>query len=99
MAIHQSGKGNSASAGARRHRAQGSPGKSQAPEAERAATARSGGNAAKRAGFVEYGGGSSPLVPILIAIAVLAAISIGVVMMRQRRQRRGPGSSVSPKAS
>jgi hypothetical protein len=46
------------------------------------------------------GGGSSPLVPILIAIALLAAISVGVVMVRQRRQRRGPtGSAPSPKAS
>jgi hypothetical protein len=38
-------------------------------------------------------------VPILIIAAVLAAVSIGVVKMRQRRQRRGPESSVSPKAS
>ena len=42
---------------------------------------------------------SSPLVPILIAIAVLAAISIGAVVVRQRRQRRSPGGQVSPKAS
>jgi cobalamin biosynthesis Mg chelatase CobN len=42
---------------------------------------------------------SSPLVPILIAIAVLAAISIGAVVLRQRRQRRSPGGQVSPKAS
>jgi hypothetical protein len=44
-------------------------------------------------------GGSSPLVPILIAIVVLAAISIGVVVMRQRR-RSDPssGSPVSPEA-
>lgn len=41
--------------------------------------------------------GSSPLVPILIAIVVLAAISIGAYYYRQRRQ--GAGSSVSPKAS
>ncbi len=41
--------------------------------------------------------GSSPLVPILIAVAALAAISIGVVMTRQRRRRSGV--SVSPKAS
>jgi cobalamin biosynthesis Mg chelatase CobN len=42
-------------------------------------------------------GGSSPLVPILIAVAVLAAASIGYFFYRQRRQ--GPGSSVSsPKA-
>lgn len=42
-------------------------------------------------------GGSSPLVPILIAIAALAAISIGAVVIRQRRQ--GPGSPISPEAS
>jgi hypothetical protein len=41
--------------------------------------------------------GSSPLVPILIAVAVLAAISIGAYYYRQRRQ--DPGSPVSPKAS
>jgi hypothetical protein len=40
---------------------------------------------------------SSPLVPILIAIAALAAISIGAVVVRQRR--RGPEGAVSPKAS
>lgn len=49
------------------------------------------------------GGGSSPLVPILIAIAVLAAISIAVVMYRQRRQDGDTGGdadgAVSPKAS
>jgi len=41
-------------------------------------------------------GSSSPLVPILIAVAVLAAISIGAVLVRQRR---GSGGSFSPKAS
>lgn len=42
--------------------------------------------------------GSSPLVPILIAMAVLAAISIGYFLYRQRRP--GSGSSVSsPEAS
>jgi len=45
------------------------------------------------------GGGSSPLVPILIAIAVLAAISVAVVMIRQRRQRGGPTASASPEAN
>jgi cobalamin biosynthesis Mg chelatase CobN len=40
---------------------------------------------------------SSPLVPILIAIVVLAVISIGAFYYRQRRQ--GAGTSVSPKAS
>jgi len=44
----------------------------------------------------DSGGGSSPLVPILIAVALLAAISIGYFVYRQRR---GPGSTVSsPKA-
>jgi cobalamin biosynthesis Mg chelatase CobN len=42
-------------------------------------------------------GGSSPLVPILIAVAVLAAISIGAYYYRQRRQ--GPDSTVAPPAS
>jgi eukaryotic-like serine/threonine-protein kinase len=45
------------------------------------------------------GGGSSPLVPILTAIAVLAAISVAVVMIRQRRQRRGPTAAASPEAN
>jgi hypothetical protein len=35
-------------------------------------------------------GGSSPLLPILIAMAVLAAASIGVVIVRQRRGAGGP---------
>jgi hypothetical protein len=34
-------------------------------------------------------GGSSPLVPILVALAVLAAISVGVFLFRQRRQHGG----------
>ena len=40
--------------------------------------------------------GSSPLVPILIAILVLAAISIAAVVARKRR---GMGDPVSPKAN
>ncbi len=42
-------------------------------------------------------GGSSPLVPILIAVAVLAAISVGYFLYRQRRQSAGSPVS-SPKA-
>jgi cobalamin biosynthesis Mg chelatase CobN len=38
---------------------------------------------------VSDSGGSSPLVPILIAIAVLAAISVGAVLIRQRRGSAG----------
>lgn len=45
----------------------------------------------------ESDGGSSPLVPILIAVAILAAASIGYLVYRQRRP--GSGSPVSsPKA-
>jgi hypothetical protein len=40
---------------------------------------------------------SSPLVPILIAVAVLAAISVGAFYYRQRRG--DAGSPISPKAS
>lgn len=51
------------------------------------------------ASAADDGGGSSPLVPILIAVAVLAAISIGAVIYRQRRQGSdGSGSPVSPNA-
>jgi cobalamin biosynthesis Mg chelatase CobN len=46
----------------------------------------------------DNGGGSSPLLPILIAVAVLAAISIGAYVYRQRRQSRGPDTRVSPEA-
>lgn len=48
------------------------------------------------AGHTTDEGSSSPLVPILIAIAVLAAISVGAYYYRQRRD---PDSPVSPKAS
>jgi cobalamin biosynthesis Mg chelatase CobN len=41
------------------------------------------------------GGGSSPVVPILIAVAVLAAISIGVVLYRQRKSQGGSDGRVS----
>jgi cobalamin biosynthesis Mg chelatase CobN len=39
-------------------------------------------------------GGSSPLVPILIAVAVLAAISVGAVLVRQRRGGSANGFSL-----
>ena len=46
------------------------------------------------------GGGSSPVVPILIAVVVLAAISIGVVIYRQRKGGTGQDGRVSsPNAS
>jgi hypothetical protein len=46
----------------------------------------------------DSGGGSSPLVPILIAVAALAAISVAVAVW-QRRKRGGPDARVSPEAS
>ncbi len=49
----------------------------------------------KNVAHTESSGGSSPVVPILIAVAVLAAISIGVVLYRQRKSGQGPDSSVS----
>jgi hypothetical protein len=48
-------------------------------------------------GAKDGGGSSSPLVPILIAIVVLAAITIGFVVYRQKRQRSA--GQISPKAS
>jgi cobalamin biosynthesis Mg chelatase CobN len=43
------------------------------------------------------GGGSSPVVPILIAVVVLAAISIGVVLYRQKQQSgNGPDGGRKP---
>jgi len=48
---------------------------------------------------ISHDDSSSPLVPILIALAVLAAISIGVVVMRRRSQSPHTGSSASPEAS
>jgi cobalamin biosynthesis Mg chelatase CobN len=72
---------------------------------------KQGGNGSPNAGGVDgakplpvesaptsSSGGSSPLVPILIAVAVLAAISIGYFFYRQRRPGSGPPVS-SPKAS
>jgi hypothetical protein len=46
----------------------------------------------------DTGGGSSPLVPVLIAVAALAAISLGALAIRQRRRGGTHGSSVSPEA-
>ncbi|HEX2095838.1 MAG TPA: hypothetical protein VHF50_00530 [Solirubrobacterales bacterium] len=42
--------------------------------------------------------GSSPLVPILIALAVLAAISFGVLAMRKKRRDTDPGAPASTEA-
>jgi cobalamin biosynthesis Mg chelatase CobN len=73
-----------------------------------------GGAAGKKAGEEKAGNGatpidhnlaassedddSSPLVPILIALAVLAAISVGVVAMRRKREDADPGAPASHEA-
>jgi hypothetical protein len=75
---------------------QGSPGKRSVNGSNLEAAAP------KELASSESDDGSSPLAAILIAVAVLAAISIGVVVMRQRRRdEAGPdaGSPAAPKAS
>lgn len=77
---------------------QGSPGDGSKGEANQAGNQQPGGSQQGQPVRAESSDdSSSPLVPILIAIAVLALISIGAVLYRQRRQ--GSGSPVSPKAS
>jgi cobalamin biosynthesis Mg chelatase CobN len=44
---------------------------------------------------VSSSGGSSPLVPILISVVLLAAISIGAVIMRARQRRVGGDAAIS----
>lgn len=72
---------------------QGSPGKGYDGSIGPGKAAESGPTASSSDGD----GGSSPLVPILIAIAALAAISLGAVMYRRHRDASS-GSSVSPEA-
>jgi cobalamin biosynthesis Mg chelatase CobN len=74
---------------------QPSPAKSPSHEGQTAAKPPGKQVASKE----DEGDSSSPLVPILIAVAILAAISVGVVAMRQRRKRGGSGTRVSPEAS
>jgi cobalamin biosynthesis Mg chelatase CobN len=59
------------------------------------------GGTAQGKNVAESSGGSSPVVPILIAVVVLAAISIGVVLYRQRKsdQDGSDGRASSPSAS
>jgi cobalamin biosynthesis Mg chelatase CobN len=97
-----SGKGSSPAHG-------GSPG-GAAPKSGTAQGSPAPGSAGKKAPPPQQGAqagkpasqsddGSSPLAPILIAILVLAGISLGIVIVRQRRRRQAGGPSVSPKAS
>jgi cobalamin biosynthesis Mg chelatase CobN len=78
---------------------QGKPGGSANPGAKTAMHPGVQGESGLKTSQSSEGGGSSPLVPILIAIALLAAISVAAVMIRQRRQRRGPTSTASPEAN
>lgn len=77
---------------------QGNPGGS-ANDGAKKALSQSGQDAPGKSTAPSDDDGSSPLVPILVAIAVLAAVSVGVVMYRQRRQRRGLTASASPEAN
>jgi len=73
-------------------RHQGSPEGGQGKAHENVAPS----HATTTANPVSHGdGGSSPLVPILIALAVLAAISIGVFVLRQRRSGSSGGGKLS----
>jgi hypothetical protein len=82
-------------------KAQGSPDKGNKPHAhakvqENAPPAdKSSALAPKEA---DDDGGSSPVVPILIAVLALAAITIAAVMIRQRRQRDSANPPLSTKA-
>jgi len=65
--------------------AQGKAGKSAVGDGKSLGSVQPGESSSQ----VAESDGSSPLVPILIAVAVLAAISIGAVMVRQRRGSAG----------
>lgn len=76
---------------------QGSPGKGSNADGSQAGNPQSLQQGSPARAESSSDDSSSPLIPILIAVALLAAISVGAVLYRQRRQR--PGTSVSPKAS
>jgi MYXO-CTERM domain-containing protein len=89
--------GGVASTGGNGGNGQGSPGTAADNPVAGGEQGISQGSPVETKSAAEDDGGSSPLVPILIAIAVLAAISLGALTMRQRRQRQG--GSISPEAS
>jgi hypothetical protein len=79
---------------------QADSGKSQGSPGKGSGTSKvSSAQSVAKAPASEDSGGSSPLVPILIAIAVLMAAAIAAVVIRQRRQRSGSDAHVSPEAS
>ncbi|HVV91026.1 MAG TPA: hypothetical protein VHB53_11075, partial [Solirubrobacterales bacterium] len=59
------------------------------PEGSVSEAHKAGGPTSKGTKASHSSGGSSPVVPILIAVVVLAAISIGVVLYRQRKSGQG----------
>jgi cobalamin biosynthesis Mg chelatase CobN len=65
--------------------AQGKPGKAAVGDGKSLGTVQFGEPSSQQTAS----DGSSPLVPILIAVAVLAAISVAAVMLRQRRGSPG----------
>lgn len=87
---------NSAQAGSS-ERNQGSPEQGQGSSANKAASPPAQQAAPAEAGATQGGGGSSPVLPILIALAVLAAISIGALLIRHHRQG-ADGGRLSTKA-
>jgi cobalamin biosynthesis Mg chelatase CobN len=99
------GSNGNSSTGGGAHSGQTSQGSTGGNDSGNGGAKPAGGNVGESQKVVNAGqpvnetseGSSSPLVPILIAIVVLAAISIGAFYYRQRRQ--DPDSSVSPKAS
>jgi hypothetical protein len=84
------GKGNGGGTG------QGNPDKGNNPPAE--TKVQPDAPIAKSAPDTSEDGGSSPLVPILITVLALAAISVAALMIRQRRQRDGSGPPLPTKA-
>lgn len=91
----RSGKGHHAGPPAQggNHPGGGKPGSHAAPKQPSAAhqnggegpVAKSGGPTTKGVAASASSGGSSPVLPILVAVVVLAAISIGVFVYRERK--------------
>jgi cobalamin biosynthesis Mg chelatase CobN len=91
-------KGGNHPPGDRGHRGQGAASKPHAGSGSKPGTSaspRPEGSAPNTHTTSESGGGSSPVVPILIAMVVLAAVSIGVVLYRARKQDSGPESGTT----
>ena len=85
------GNGNGGSSGGGQSPDGGEPGKPNSGGQGNISEAQGLPSEAKGSNVSESSGGSSsPVVPILIAVVVLAAISIGVVLYRQKQSGKGP---------